>query len=144
MNFPAVLAAPGRSADLVSRPSFAPRSHHAYAKRPAGIRSSTIQAFQWRARIGDPARDEMGSLAPGSGTRTMIGKVVFQYKSKAVEAVMDDDGFWHCDAIPCLARPLNILYSASFYRAPADASRSLHDLRSAAVWLRGEVCTEGN
>jgi hypothetical protein len=74
----------------------------------------------------------------------MIGKVVFQYNSKAIEAVMDDDGFWRCDAIPCLVRPLNILYSAAFYRASVDASRSLHDLRSAALWLRGEVRTEGN
>jgi len=74
----------------------------------------------------------------------MIGKVVFQYKSSAVEAVMDDDGSWRCDAIPCLVRPLNILYSAAWIRAPVDSSRSLRYLQSAALWLHGEVCTEGN
>jgi len=71
----------------------------------------------------------------------MIGKVVFQYKSKAVEAVMHDDGSWRCDAIPCLVRPLNILHSAVFYRAPVDPVRSHRDLQSAALWLRGEVRT---
>jgi hypothetical protein len=74
----------------------------------------------------------------------MIGKVVFQYKSNAVEAVMGEDGLWRCDAIPCLARPLNVLYSAAFYRAPVDRSRLLRDLRSAALWLRGEARVEGN
>jgi hypothetical protein len=85
----------------------------------------------------------MGNRLPG-GILTMIGKVIFQYKSNAVEAVMDDDGLWRCDAIPCLVRPLNILYSAAFYRAPLDRSRSLHHLRSAALWLRGEVRVDGN
>jgi hypothetical protein len=74
----------------------------------------------------------------------MIGKVVFQYKSNEIDAVMDDNGLWRCDALPCLARPLNILYSAAFYRTPPDRSRSLHDLRSAAVWLHGEARIEGD
>jgi len=82
--------------------------------------------------------------APGGGFHTMIGKVVFQYKSSTVEAVMDDDGTWRCDAIPCLVRPLNILYSAAWIRAPVDPCRSRQYLHSAALWLHGEVRTEGN
>jgi hypothetical protein len=82
--------------------------------------------------------------ALGWRIETMIGKVIFQYKSNAVEAVMDDDGSWRCDAIPCLVRPLNILYSAAFYSAPLDRCRSTHYLRSAALWLKGEVRADGN
>jgi len=77
-------------------------------------------------------------------TPAMIGKVIFQYKLNAVEAVMDEDGSWRCDAIPCLARPLNVLYSRAFHRLPLDRARLLDDLHSAASWLHGEVRIEAN
>src|SRR5262245_19772450 len=69
----------------------------------------------------------------------MIGKVVFRYKSNIVEAVMEDDGSWRCDAIPCLVRPLNALHSPGSAEAPLDRKRCLRWLKSAALWLHGEV-----
>jgi hypothetical protein len=70
---------------------------------------------------------------------TMIGKVIFSYKSMTVEALMEDDGTWRCDAIPCLVRPLNLLYSPTVFGESLEERRSLHCLGSAARWLRGEV-----
>ena len=72
----------------------------------------------------------------------MIGKVVFPYKSITAEAVMDDDGLWRCDAIPCLARPLNLLHSPQGAGSPVDWPHSLRCLESAAVWLHGQVRTD--
>jgi hypothetical protein len=69
----------------------------------------------------------------------MIGKVVFQYKLDSVEAVMGDDGAWRCDAIPCLVRPLNLLYSPLVFGESLERDRSVRCLESAAKWLRGEV-----
>ena len=69
----------------------------------------------------------------------MIGKVVFEYNANAVEAVMDDDGSWRCDAIPCLVRPLNILYSPREFGERVEEDRSVRCLESAANWLQGEV-----
>jgi hypothetical protein len=69
----------------------------------------------------------------------MIGKVVFRYNSAIVEAVMDDDGAWSCDAIPCLIRPLNTLYTPLSRAATLDRSRCKRCLESAARWLRGEA-----
>jgi hypothetical protein len=71
----------------------------------------------------------------------MIGKVVFPYKSMVAEAVMEDDGSWRCDAIPCLVRPLNILHGPTSFEARLDRSRSLCCLASAARWLHGEIRT---
>ena len=72
----------------------------------------------------------------------MIGKVVFSYKSNSVEAVMGDDGSWRCDAIPCLVRPLNLLYSPLVFGESLEKDRSMRCLESAANWLRGEVHIE--
>jgi hypothetical protein len=71
----------------------------------------------------------------------MIGKVAFPYKSMVAEAVMEDDGSWRCDAIPCLVRPLNILHGPTSFEARLDRSRSLCCLASAARWLHGEIRT---
>jgi hypothetical protein len=69
----------------------------------------------------------------------MIGKVVFPYKSDVVDAVLGDDGSWRCDAIPCLARPLNLLYGPGVFDESLEKDRSMCCLESAARWLHGEV-----
>jgi hypothetical protein len=69
----------------------------------------------------------------------MIGKVVFPYKTNVVEAVMNDDGSWRCDAIPCLVRPLNLLYGPRVFGESLGEDRTLRYLESAANWLHGEV-----
>ncbi len=69
----------------------------------------------------------------------MIGSVVFPYRSGTVEAVMEDDGSWRCDAIPCLIRPLNCLHSDIPYGTPTDPRRYRRHLESAARWLHGEA-----
>jgi hypothetical protein len=71
----------------------------------------------------------------------MIGKVVFPYKSSVAEAILNSDGLWECDAIPCLVRPLNILHGPAWYGFRFDRSRYLACLASAARWLHGEVHT---
>jgi hypothetical protein len=73
----------------------------------------------------------------------MIGKVVFPYKSAVAEAVMEDDGSWRCDAIPCLARPLNILHSPVSFESRLDRSRCQRYLETAARWLHGEIRAGG-
>jgi hypothetical protein len=72
----------------------------------------------------------------------MIGKVVFPYKSDVVDAVLGDDGSWRCDAIPCLARPLNLLYDPRVFGESLEKDRSMYCLESAAGWLHGEVCID--
>jgi hypothetical protein len=69
----------------------------------------------------------------------MVGKVVFPYKSSRVEAVLNDDGLWRCEAIPCLVRVLNILHSPVWAGEPLDDSSLRSCLQSAAAWLKGEV-----
>jgi hypothetical protein len=69
----------------------------------------------------------------------MIGRVVFTFQSRVIEAVMEDDGTWRCDAVPCLTRPLNILQGPSFGDVPLTRSRCLQCLEFAASWLNGEV-----
>jgi hypothetical protein len=71
----------------------------------------------------------------------MIGKVVFSYKASAIEAIMNDDGTWRCDAIPCLVRPLNLLFSPRMFGESLEKDRSMLCLESAASWLAGEVHT---
>src|SRR5262249_25605206 len=71
----------------------------------------------------------------------MIGKVVFPYRSAMVEAVMDDDGSWRGDVIPCLVRPLNCLHGARWAERPLDRDRCRRCLESAALWLHGQVQT---
>jgi hypothetical protein len=71
----------------------------------------------------------------------MIGKVVFWYKTNSVEAVMEDDGTWRCNAIPCLVRPLNCLYSPVIDETGLDGRKAMCCLESAAIWLHGEVRT---
>jgi hypothetical protein len=72
----------------------------------------------------------------------MIGKVVFPYKTTVVEAVMNDDGSWRCDGIPCLVRPLDLLYNHRVFGESPENDRSMRCLESAANWLSGEVCCE--
>jgi hypothetical protein len=69
----------------------------------------------------------------------MIGKVVFTYKSNVVEAVMNDEGRWHCAAIPCLVRPLNILYCPAWYGGPLELAECRRSVQFAAHWLHGEA-----
>ena len=69
----------------------------------------------------------------------MIGRVVFRYKSKLIEAVMEDDGSWRCDDLPCLVRPLDWLHGPNLDGAPLDFDRCARSLQSAAFWLDGEV-----
>ena len=69
----------------------------------------------------------------------MVGKVLFPYKSSRVEAMLDDDGLWRCEALPCLVRVLNILHSPVWAGEPLDGPSLHRCLQSAAVWLKGEV-----
>jgi hypothetical protein len=69
----------------------------------------------------------------------MIGKVVFSYKASTIEAIMNDDGTWRCDAIPCLVRPLNLLFSPRMFGESLEKDRSMRCLEAAARWLGGEV-----
>jgi hypothetical protein len=69
----------------------------------------------------------------------MIGKVVFPYKTSVVEAIMKHDGSWRCDAIPCLVRPLNLLYGPRVFGESLGEDRTMRYLESAASWLHGEV-----
>ena len=69
----------------------------------------------------------------------MFGKVVFPYNSNPAEAVLDDDGLWRCDAVPCLVRVLNIRHSPVWYGQPLDSINARRCLLSAGLWLNGRV-----
>jgi hypothetical protein len=65
----------------------------------------------------------------------MIGAIRFGFRREVAEAILGDDGCWRCDAVPCLAHPLDILYSPSWQGRP-DGRRHLDE---AARWLHGIV-----
>jgi hypothetical protein len=44
----------------------------------------------------------------------MIGLIRFSCRGESAEAILGDDGCWSCAAVPCLARPLDILYSPNW------------------------------
>lgn len=71
----------------------------------------------------------------------MIGKVLFLYHDAFVEAILADNGSWTCDAVPCLVRPLDVLYSPRRYRPgePDDGRAGALCLAAAARWLNGIV-----
>ena len=69
----------------------------------------------------------------------MFGKVIFPYKSMRAEAVLDDDGRWSCEAVPCLDRVLNIRHSPVWYDQTLDPINARRCLLSAGLWLNGRI-----
>ncbi len=65
----------------------------------------------------------------------MLGMIRFDFREGVAEAVLGDDGCWSCGAVPCLAHPLDILYSPNWER-PAAGRRHLEE---ASRWLNGTV-----
>lgn len=69
----------------------------------------------------------------------MFGKVIFPYKSRLAEAVLEDDGLWRCGAVPCLVRVLNIRHSPVWHEEPLDPVNARRCLLTAGLWLKGRV-----
>ena len=65
----------------------------------------------------------------------MIGMIRFDRRGGIAEAVLGDDGCWSCATVPCLVRPLDILYSPNRDGRPAGRRH----LEEAAHWLKGVV-----
>ena len=65
----------------------------------------------------------------------MIGLVRFDFRGGSAEASLGNDGCWNCAAVPCLARPLDILFSPNREGRPAGQQH----LEEAARWLKGVV-----
>ena len=65
----------------------------------------------------------------------MIGMIRFDRRGGIAEAVLGDDGCWGCAAVPCLVRPLDILYSPNRDEFPAGRRH----LEEAAHWLKGVI-----
>ncbi len=69
----------------------------------------------------------------------MIGLIRFAFQGANAEAVLGDDGSWSCTAVPCLVRPLDILYGPSWEGIPAGGPVGLRQLETAGRWLRGTI-----
>jgi hypothetical protein len=110
------------------------------AKKPGVLLRERPMSCLRNIRRTSLPRSESKHTANG-GAHTMIGKVVFPYKSSIAEAILNKDGFWECEAIPCLERPLNVLHGPAFYGTSFDLTRCHECLASAARWLHGEVHT---
>jgi hypothetical protein len=65
----------------------------------------------------------------------MIGLIRFIFRGGIAEAVLGNDGCWSCAAAPCLARPLDILYSPNW----EGLSTGRRHLQAAARWLNGTI-----
>jgi hypothetical protein len=65
----------------------------------------------------------------------VIGRIRFAIQGANAEAVLEDSGCWTCTAVPCLVRPLEILYGPNWKGGPAGQ----RDLAGAARWLRGTI-----
>jgi hypothetical protein len=65
----------------------------------------------------------------------MIGMIRFNFRGAAAEAVLADDGCWTCCAVPCLVRPLEVLFSPRWEGGPAGRRH----VEGAARWLKGGV-----
>ena len=65
----------------------------------------------------------------------MIGIIRFDCRGGVAEAILGDDGCWSCGAVPCLAHPLDILYSPNWEGLPAGRRH----LEEAARWLQGTL-----
>jgi hypothetical protein len=65
----------------------------------------------------------------------MIGLIRFTFRGGIAEAVLSNDGYWSCAAVPCLVRPLDILYSPNW----EGLSAGRRHLEAAARWLEGTV-----
>jgi hypothetical protein len=70
----------------------------------------------------------------------MIGLIRFGFRGGRAEAILGNDGCWSCVAVPCLARPLDILYSPNREGRPACRRH----LEEAARWLQGVVFWEAD
>lgn len=69
----------------------------------------------------------------------MIGKVLFNYQGRRVEAVLHNDGHWSCALLPCLVRPLDILHGPRWRGRSAVGPFGRECLEAAANWLNGCV-----
>ncbi|CAN5688463.1 hypothetical protein BH23PLA1_BH23PLA1_09300 [soil metagenome] len=67
----------------------------------------------------------------------MIGKISFSFRDRPVEAVLQDNGRWRCEAIPSLVHVLDVLYSPRWEGVPADSPAGRRHLQAAAQWLNG-------
>jgi hypothetical protein len=65
----------------------------------------------------------------------MIGLIRFGFRGGSAEAILGDDGRWSCAAVPCLARPLDILYSPNWEGLVAGRRY----VEKAARWLNGVI-----
>lgn len=69
----------------------------------------------------------------------MIGRLRFPCRQGTAEAVMDENGQWHCPEVPELVRVLDALYSPRSDGPPTDRRAARHHLTAAASWLHGTV-----
>jgi hypothetical protein len=67
--------------------------------------------------------------------RAMIGVIRFDVRGEVADAILGDDGCWSCGAVPCLAHPLDILFSPNWEGLPAGRRH----LQEAARWLKGTI-----
>ena len=67
----------------------------------------------------------------------MIYRIIFAFMGGIAEAILEDDGCWSCTAMPCLVRPLDVLYSPTRDRLLAGGSVGRRYLEAAARWLKG-------
>ena len=69
----------------------------------------------------------------------MIGRLRFPCRSGTAEAMLDEEGRWHCPEVPTLVRVLDTLYSPRRDGSAGDKAVARHHLNAAASWLRGTV-----
>jgi len=72
----------------------------------------------------------------------MIGRLRFPYRQRTAEAVLSEDGRWHCPEVPALVRVLDTLYSPRRDGLDAEGQFGRRHLDNAARWLKGTVETE--
>ncbi len=72
----------------------------------------------------------------------MIGRLSFPYRERTAEAVLDEDGRWHCPEVPSLVRVLDTLYSPGRDGLAHDGPRARWHLHAAARWLKATVVSE--
>ena len=72
----------------------------------------------------------------------MIGKIRFPQRGRFIEAILHEDGYWECPALPCLKRPLDIRFGPAWHEVPTDSVEGFQLLVNAAHWLRGAAIVE--
>ena len=69
----------------------------------------------------------------------MMGRLRFPCRDGIAEAVLDEEGRWHCPEVPALVRVLDTLYSPRRDGVYGDPRLARNHLVAAASWLHGTV-----